>query len=167
MRRDNVSYVYGDLRRAILKSEYFDEIVCISTLEHIDMNNTFLYSKNFRFDEFKPDEYQDVVREFKRLLKPSGRLFITVPYGCYENLGWLQQFDHQRIEAALEVFAGSASNVIYYRYFANGWQVVDADVAIIDSYLADIPFYKNLSNSVKVPVYMDDTKRLDLMVRLF
>lgn len=63
--------------------------------------------------------------------------------------------------------AGSASNVIYYRYFANGWQVADTDVAIIDSYLADIRFYRNLSNLAKVPVYMDDTKRLDLMVRLF
>ncbi len=134
VRRSNVSYVYGDLRRTILKSECFDEIVCISTLEHIGMNNTFIYCKDSRFNEFRPDDYQDVVREFKRLLKPGGKLFITVPYGRYENLGWLQQFDRQRIETVLEVFGGSASSVAYYKYFADGWQVVDTDACANCSY---------------------------------
>ena len=36
-----------------------------------------------------------------------------------------------------------------------------ADIAIIDSYLADISFCNVLSNLVKIPVYMDDNKRLD------
>lgn len=134
VKRSNVSYIYGDLRRTILNSECFDEIVCISTLEHVGMNNTFLYSKDPRFNEFRPDDYQDVIREFKRLLKPGGRLFITVPYGRYENLGRLQQFDHLKIKTVLEVFGGSASSVTYYRYFADGWQVTDADACADCSY---------------------------------
>jgi len=36
-----------------------------------------------------------------------------------------------------------------------------ADIAIIDSYLADISFYIQISNLVKIPVYIDDNKRLD------
>ena len=36
-----------------------------------------------------------------------------------------------------------------------------ADIAIIDSYLADISVYNTLSDSVKLPVYIDDNKRLD------
>ncbi len=36
-----------------------------------------------------------------------------------------------------------------------------ADIAIIDSYLADIYIYNTLSDLVKLPVYMDDIKRLD------
>ena len=98
------------------------------------MNNTFLYSQDPRFNEFRPDDYQDVIREFKQLLKPGGKLFITVPYGRYENLGWLQQFDYPRIETVLEVFGGSASNVAYYKYFTDGWQVVDADACADCSY---------------------------------
>lgn len=39
--------------------------------------------------------------------------------------------------------------------------VKNADVLIVDSYLADISFYKNLSNLVRVPVYIDDNKRLN------
>ena len=134
VRRSNVSYIYGDLRHTILNSEYFDEIVCISTLEHVGMNNVFLYSKDPRFNEFRPDDYQDVIREFKRLLKPGGRLFITVPYGRYENLGWLQQFDRKKVETVLEVFDGAASSIAYYKYFAQGWQIADADACADGSY---------------------------------
>ena len=34
----------------------------------------------------------------------------------------------------LEVFGGSASSVAYYKYFADGWQVVDADACANCSY---------------------------------
>jgi UDP-2,4-diacetamido-2,4,6-trideoxy-beta-L-altropyranose hydrolase len=35
------------------------------------------------------------------------------------------------------------------------------DIVIIDSYLADLDFYKKVSEIVKIPVYIDDYKRLD------
>ena len=132
--RSNVSYIYGDLRHTILKSECFDEIVCISTLEHVGMNNTFFYTKDPRFNEFNQDDYYDVIREFKRLLKPGGKLFITVPYGRYENLGWLQQFANRMVKKVLDVVGGSESNVAYYKYFADGWQVADVDACAESSY---------------------------------
>lgn len=133
-RRSNVSYVYGDLRRTALRSECFDVIVCISTLEHVGMDNTFLYSDEPRFDEFKPDDYQIVVGEFKRLLKPGGKLFITVPYGRYENLGWLQQFDYNNIERILKAFGGSATSIVHYKYLSDGWQVSHGDACENCSY---------------------------------
>jgi len=40
-------------------------------------------------------------------------------------------------------------------------KVKDADIAIIDSYLADISLYKTLSDLVKLAAYIDDNKRLD------
>jgi len=40
-------------------------------------------------------------------------------------------------------------------------KVKDADIAIIDSYLADTSIYNTLSELVKIPVYVDDNKRLD------
>jgi len=39
--------------------------------------------------------------------------------------------------------------------------VKDADIAIIDSYLADVSIYNTLSELVKLSVYVDDRKRLD------
>lgn len=125
--RENVGYVCGDVRRPLFRSECFDEIACVSTLEHVGMNNTRLYSKNPRFAEYKPHDYQDVIREFHRLLKPGGRLFLTVPFGRYENHGWLQQFDRERVERVLEIFGGSASKVAYYQYAADGWHVASGE----------------------------------------
>ena len=37
----------------------------------------------------------------------------------------------------------------------------DADILIIDSYLANLNFYNKISEYVKVPVYIDDIKRLN------
>jgi len=39
--------------------------------------------------------------------------------------------------------------------------IKDTDIAIVDSYLADISVYNTLSELVKLPVYIDDNKRLD------
>ncbi|MGO9014984.1 MAG: PseG/SpsG family protein [Dissulfurispiraceae bacterium] len=36
-----------------------------------------------------------------------------------------------------------------------------SDIAIIDSYLADLNFYREVSDSARVPVYIDDNKRVD------
>ncbi len=75
-----------------------------------------------------------MIREFKRLLKPGGKLFITVPYGRYENLGWLQQFGNRMVKEVLDVFGGSESNVAYYKYVADSWQVADVDACAESSY---------------------------------
>ena len=40
-------------------------------------------------------------------------------------------------------------------------KIENADIVIIDSYLADIEIYKRISELAKTPVYFDDTKRLD------
>jgi UDP-2,4-diacetamido-2,4,6-trideoxy-beta-L-altropyranose hydrolase len=40
-------------------------------------------------------------------------------------------------------------------------KVKDADIAIIDSYLADVSVYNTLSELVKLSVYIDDNKRVD------
>jgi SAM-dependent methyltransferase len=132
--RDNVSYIFGDIRHTILKDESFNEIVCISTLEHVGMDNTMLYSKDKRFDEFRPGDYLDAIKEFKRLLKPGGRFFISVPYGRYENHGWLQQFDGKMVDAVLDTFGPSSHNIAYYKYFPKGWQSVKAEECTECSY---------------------------------
>jgi SAM-dependent methyltransferase len=132
--RDNVSYIFCDLRHTILRDESFNEIVCISTLEHVGMNNTQLYSKDARFNESKPSDYLDVIKEFKRLLKPGGRLLITVPYGRHENHGWLQQFDCKMVDAVFDAFGSSSCSIAYYKYFPDGWQITKAEECTDCSY---------------------------------
>jgi len=126
VRVNNVSYKYGDLRDTGFESNFFDEIVCISTLEHIGMDNTFIYSKDKAFKENKTDDYKLVIREFRRLLAPGGKLFLTVPYGKYENLGWQQQFDEEIVRVALKEFGGKNFEVTYFKYTDDGWHVSKA-----------------------------------------
>ena len=122
-----LSYVYGDLRKTILRDNTFDVIVCISTLEHIGMNNTFLYTNDERYDEYDPQGYQAVVREFRRLLRPGGKALVTVPYGRPQYTGWLKQFDHENVERLIDAFGGSVFEKSFYKYDRAGWQIADSD----------------------------------------
>ena len=125
--KENVSYIYGDLRRTILKSEHFDECVCISTIEHVGMNNQMLYSNQNRYMENDTESYFGAFKEMERVLKPGGRLFIPVPCGAYQNLGWLQQFDNKMVMALMQSFSGHLKSITYFKYKRDGWKFSNAD----------------------------------------
>lgn len=123
----NVSYMYGDLRSTVLRDQIFDEIVCISTLEHIGMDNTLIYTQDESYAEHKPEGYKLVIREFNRLLVPGGRLFVTVPFGKHEDHGWLQQFDRRMLDELIACFEGVVRSQAFYRYTMKGWRLAGAD----------------------------------------
>lgn len=125
--RQNISYIYGDLRSTILRAELFDEIVCISTLEHIGMDNTLIYTPNNQYKEAKTDDFRIVVREFHRLLRPGGKVFITLPFGRYENHGWLQQFDRNYLQETIQSFGGELGSLSFFKYETDGWRTAKED----------------------------------------
>jgi len=120
-----LSYVYGDLRSTVLRDEFFDTIVCISALEHIGMDNA-VYTEDEQFHVNSVGSDLSVLHEFRRLLKPGGDLFITVPYGRRQNFGWFEQFDEAKLDCAIQTFGGKLGDRAFYRYDVNGWQVSDA-----------------------------------------
>jgi SAM-dependent methyltransferase len=122
-----VSYIYGDLRQTILRDKIFDEITCISTLEHIGMDNTMLYTQDKAFNESNREGYSLALQEFNRLLKPGGRLLITVPFGIPMNIKWLQQYDREELQKIVEVFAGQLVESTFYHYTQQGWQLSDME----------------------------------------
>ena len=73
-------YVYEDLRAMSYPNEFFDVVVCISTLEHIGMDNTMLYTNDEAKKENAVNTYMRAVDEMKRVLKHGGALYLTVPY---------------------------------------------------------------------------------------
>lgn len=117
-----ISYVLGDIRHLPFKDNYFDYITCISTLEHIGMDNT-LYTKDVRYKEEKKFDFEKAVLELKRVLKKDGNLFITVPFGKYENFGRFQQFDSKLINRILEILQSKQHQVSYYKYTEEGWNI--------------------------------------------
>jgi hypothetical protein len=56
------------------------------------------------------------------VLRPGGRLLLTIPFGRREDHGWLQQFDAAGIGRLVEAFGGHLVAEAYYRYTAAGWQ---------------------------------------------
>jgi SAM-dependent methyltransferase len=126
VRRASVSYLYGDLRQTILKDQVFDEIVCISTLEHIGLDNTLIYTRDEHYKESHPFDYLVALRELRRLLAPGGQLLLTVPYGRYQDCGWMQQFDREMLEDVIRVFDGELRDQAFYRYSLEGWSLADA-----------------------------------------
>lgn len=119
-----VSYVYADLRKLPFRDEWFDEIVCQSTLEHIDMDNS-MYGyelKNIASGQQKSYEYMKVVSELCRILKSNGMLLLTFPFGKFENHGFFQQFDNEMI-IRIKQFLGSKGGVetAFFQYLSDGW----------------------------------------------
>ncbi|MFV1977799.1 MAG: methylase [Myxococcota bacterium] len=123
----NLSYIFGDLRATILKSEIFHEIVCISTLEHIGMDNTKLYTSDPQLKEQNPTDYRCVMKEFQRLLIPGGRLILTVPFGRPADYGWLQVFDSDLLDDAISSFAGEMIDEAFYQHTTGGWILSDRE----------------------------------------
>lgn len=133
--RPNVSYIYGDLRETILRDEIFDVVVCVSTIEHIGMDNTQFYTGDTRFREQRGHDYLAVVRELRRVLRPGGTLLLTVPYGRPQQLGWLQQFTVTMLDEVVEAFGGTEQERSFYRYDPRGWQRSSAEAC------ADCEYY--------------------------
>ena len=119
--RPNVTYLTGDLRNLEVPQESMDIVVCISTLEHIGLDNTMLYSTERRFQEDRPSDYKIALREFRRILVNGGRLLLTIPFGKAKNHGWLQQFDQLGVQKIIEEFGGQAIDVSYFQYKPTGW----------------------------------------------
>ena len=119
-----ISYIYGDLRELPFKNDYFDQVACHSTLEHIDMDNS-MYGYDLTHQDnvsIKSYDYLNVIRELERVVKPKGKILLTFPYGVFENHGFFQQFDREMVQQMEDlVSANSNSKKSFMRYEKNGW----------------------------------------------
>jgi len=117
-----VSYVYCDARDMPFKDDYFDEVVSISTLEHVGFDNTFYYSQNTARKEKDSQAYLTAVKETRRILKPGGTVFVTVPFGRAVDYEWYQQFDKGMVEQLVEACQPAQWAATYFRYERGGWR---------------------------------------------
>jgi len=127
---NRISYVYGDLRELPYKDDFFDEIVCQSTIEHIDMDNS-MYGYDITHhqkQEVKSYEYLKAVQETLRVLKSQGLFLLTFPYGKFENHGFFQQFDKEMLDQILLLMANIGNyELSFFRYTPEGWIVTSQE----------------------------------------
>ncbi len=129
-----VSYVYEDLRNSCYRDGYFDWVASLSTIEHIGLDNTMLYTGDETKRECDDDAYLAAVREFRRVLKPGGKLFLSVPFGVHQNRGWFQIFNANMVDRILEAFVPSEYQELHFRYLSDGWVRSDREQSANETY---------------------------------
>jgi SAM-dependent methyltransferase len=130
-----ISYLYEDLRQLPYCDDLFDWIVCLSTIEHVGMDNA-LYTGGGTKKESGSADYLRALVELKRVLKPSGTIYISAPFGKAADHGWFQVFDQGMVEKMIETFKPERDKRNYFLYRADGWQPCKpeevADATIFD-----------------------------------
>lgn len=124
-----VSYVYEDLRDTCFRDDFFDAVACISTLEHVGLDNTMLYTNDPAKKEDDAHSHLRCIEQFKRILKPGKTLYLTMPFGIHQNHGWFQIFDGPMVDEVVAMFEPSRVRETIYRYWPQGWVVADRAAA--------------------------------------
>lgn len=142
-----ISYLFHDLRDIPIRDDYYDTVVCLSTLEHVGCDNT-LFINNDRYQEHRPEDFVVAVQELRRVLKPGGSLFLTVPFGAYQYHELFQQFDRKLLSRAEEAFGPAAISERFYRYSAGGWQIANADECAECEYVKTAPWLRSTTSDL-------------------
>jgi SAM-dependent methyltransferase len=116
--------VRGDICDTEFPDGVFDLVWCISSLEHIGMDNSGYAGASFA----GAPTAERALAEMMRITRPGGSLLVTVPFGAYENHGWFRNFDEETLEELLEPVRLQAT--IHELYFGHshvaGWSRADA-----------------------------------------
>lgn len=131
----SISYVFGDLRRTDFADGTFDMVISVSTVEHIGLDNTQLYTNDASKKESDSLGFVPAIREFRRLLKPGGTCLVTVPFGRSGIYGWYQVFDAGQLQRLIDTFQPKEYIIDYFGYDARGWHRATANE------LAEATFY--------------------------
>jgi glycosyltransferase involved in cell wall biosynthesis/SAM-dependent methyltransferase len=115
-----VSYVFGDLRELPFKDGTYDRVISISTIDHIGMDN-------LRFGSEAPvaqdPQRQAIVavEELRRVLRPGGDLYLSVPVGRGERFSWVRSLTLEELDELVEAFGAQDVRETFFRH-AHGWR---------------------------------------------
>jgi hypothetical protein len=119
----------ADVRKLPFRADDFDLAVCISTLEHIGMDNT-------RYEiESGGGGDVDALRELGRVAR---RVLVTVPGGADANMGWQRQYSPSAFRRIVDRAGLKVERLEAFAHDpAGGWAPVGEDVVASRSYGED------------------------------
>lgn len=115
-----VSYLYDDLRTLPLRDDWYDEVVCLSTIEHVGMDNT-VYGTSAPRSTDPRAEAARALQELLRVVRPGGRIHLSVPYGAREDHGWFRQLNREDVDDLLLRAGVSDADRTIFAHAAKGW----------------------------------------------
>ncbi|HVT00570.1 MAG TPA: methyltransferase domain-containing protein, partial [Solirubrobacterales bacterium] len=128
-----VSYLFADLRELPLRDDWFDEVVCLSTLEHVGMD-TAVYGVDTGRAADPGEEAARALRELLRVTKPGGRIHLSVPFGRSEDLGWLRQLDRDEVGELFDRAGADRREETIFLFSSEGWRSATAAEAAEATY---------------------------------
>jgi len=90
-----VHYVQGDVVKYPFEPKSFDVVIALSTVEHIGLH---------AYGNIEADAEGDLhaLQAIHRILKASGRLLLTVPFGKRGATEWYRVYDHAALQTLLK-----------------------------------------------------------------
>ena len=128
---DDVRYEFADLRRLPYRDGWFGSVVCLSTLEHVGMDNS-MYGDSSGGNVDPSRETEAAMREIRRVTRPGGVMLLSVPFGAREDRGWLRLFDAEELRRLTSAQGWHVERARIFRATRDGWRInamVDAQTA--------------------------------------
>lgn len=122
---DAVRYEFADLRQLPYREAWFSTVLCISTIEHVGLDNTIYGAAA----EGVSDPTREAVRsleELARVTARGGTLLLSVPYGARSNRGWFRILDAADLEPLTRAPGWTNARMRYFRAMREGWRETDA-----------------------------------------
>jgi SAM-dependent methyltransferase len=115
---EGMETVEADVRALPFDDRSFDQVLLVSTLEHIGADNE-VYGLDTQTDEAAR---LDALRELRRVLRRNGSILVTVPLGEPADYGWFRQED-ERGWARLYAHGGFfVEEQEAYELMSDGWR---------------------------------------------
>lgn len=120
-----VRYEFADLRHLPYRDEWFPVVLCLSTIEHVGLDNR-IYGAAREQAPSPTREAVNALQELRRVTRRGGTLLLSVPYGASSNRGWFRVFDGRDLEPLLAAPGWETPRVRYFRASRDGWRECEA-----------------------------------------
>ena len=115
---DAMETVEADVRSLPFDDRSFDQVLLVSTLEHVGAD-----TKMYGIDSATgPDARRDALRELRRVLRPAGSLLVTVPLGEPGDHGWFRQEDEAGWTSLFARGGWFVDDLETYELHDDGWR---------------------------------------------
>ena len=118
---DEVRYEFSDLRQLPYRDGWFSSVVCLSTLEHVGMDNR-MYGDTAGTSSDPTREVGHVLQELRRVTQAGGVLLLSVPFGKRDDRGWFRILDADDLQVLTQSPDWRVDRSQIFHATAEGWR---------------------------------------------